>query len=170
MEGFPSICTQGRREGGDPLNQCHLNSEWPLSVPQFPLDHSRVLTISDSGDTAQGESPGRPEVPKSSSGFPRGQRCSTAVGLDCLQGRREPGGPWSSSRGLNLPDRGRVHPPVPGTCSTRAQGLARAGTAQRASWAPFRPATSCCRPVPASLQLQGTTKLLTMGPRPEQQW
>lgn len=105
MEGIPSSWTEGRgTEGGDPLNQSHLKSEWPLSVPRFPLDHSRVLTISDSGDTAQVESPGRPEVPKSSSGFPRGRRCSTAVGLDCLQGRREPGGPWSRYRGLNLPD------------------------------------------------------------------
>ena len=141
--------------------------------PQFPLDHSRVLTISDSGDTAQVESPGRPKVPRSSSGFPGDRRCSTAVDLDCLQGRREPRGPWSSSPGPELaglwmrPSSGTVvvqyRSAGPGTCWDGAEGVP----------GPFptcyillSPSSRCPTTVTPS---QPLTKLLTVGPRPEQQ-
>lgn len=163
----------GGREVIHPLNQSHLKSEWPLSMPQFPLDHSRVLTISDSGDTARVESPGRPEVPKSSSGFPRGRRCSTAVGLDCLQGRREPGGRWSRSRGLNLPGL-RMHSSSetaeeqnqsagPNTCRDDAEGVP---VPFQSCYILLSPSPRCPTTVTPN---QPLTKLLTVGPSPEQQ-
>lgn len=142
------------------------------SVSPRPLQG--ILTISDSGDTAQVDSPGRPEVPKSSSGFPRGRSCGTAVGLDCLQGRREPGRTVVKFPGPELarlwlrPSSGtavlQYRSAGPGTCWDGAERVP----------GPLRPATSCCRPVPDALQLGPRAsrllmKLLTVGPRPEKQ-
>lgn len=118
-------------------------------------DHCRLLTTSDSCDTAQEESPGRPEVPRSSSDFPKVRRCSTAVGRGCLWGRRGPRRPRSSSEGpkhaglwmclfsgtAGMPD------PSPGP-AWHVLGQ------RRGSPGPLpNPATSCCHPVPAALKL-----------------
>lgn len=72
-----------------------------------------------------------------------------------------------------MPDCGCVYSPVPRECRTRAQGLARAGTAQRESRTPPQSCYILLSPSPRRpktvIPSWPLTKPLTLGPRPKQQ-